>query len=224
MPALDLTPALAQLAIDRWAKARSATLAAIAVAYFKPFARWAGKRGLMQRGFSELERPAQTQKKQPTLSLADFGELLRSLSDTSRDDAVRTMLMTGARCNEVCQRDVARVRSRQGLVDAARTAAEERQARPADARSRHAAARPSCIARCCGAMREPSRPRRARVSEQPRARARRLAEMDEGCAVEARHPRPSTRSATHVLNHARRAWRPRRTSSPRRSGTRSATN
>ena len=103
MPALDLTPALAQLAIDRWAKARSSSNAAITVSYFKPFARWAGKRGLMQRGFSELERPALTQRKQPTLSLADVGALLRSLSDTSRDNAVRTMLMTGARCNEICQ-------------------------------------------------------------------------------------------------------------------------
>jgi integrase len=56
----------------------------------------------MQRGFSELERPAQAQKKQPTLSLADLATLLRNLGDASRDDAVRTMLMTGARMNEVC--------------------------------------------------------------------------------------------------------------------------
>ena len=108
LPALDLTPALAQLAIDKWAKERSATNAGAAVAYFKPFARWAGRRDLMQRGFSELERPAQAQKKQPTLSLADLGTLLRSLSDPStgsgpRDNAIRTMLTTGARCNEVCQ-------------------------------------------------------------------------------------------------------------------------
>ena len=103
LPALDLTPALAQLAIDKWARTRSASLAANAVLYFKPFAGWAGKRGLMQRGFAELERPAQKQKKQPTLSLADLSELMRALSDTARDGAIKTMLMTGARCNEVCQ-------------------------------------------------------------------------------------------------------------------------
>jgi integrase len=102
-PALDLTPALGQLAIDKWARERSATLAARAVTYFKPFARWAGRRGLMAAGFSELERPAQAQKKQPTLSTVDLTDLLQSLSDTPRGNAVRTMLMTGARCNEVAQ-------------------------------------------------------------------------------------------------------------------------
>lgn len=101
-PALDFTPALAQLAIDKWAKERSASLAARTVTYFKPFARWAARRGLMQRGFSELERPREAQKKQPTLSLTDLSTLLRDLGDASRDDAVRTMLITGARLNEVC--------------------------------------------------------------------------------------------------------------------------
>ena len=47
--------------------------------YFKPFARWASKRGLMKGGFGELERPAQAQKKQLALSHADVAALLRSL-------------------------------------------------------------------------------------------------------------------------------------------------
>lgn len=102
MPALDLTPALAQLAIDRWAKTRSRTLAARAVSYLKPLARWAARRGLMVRGFAELERPAQAPKAQPTLTNADLSTLLRSLADTPRDRAIRMMLSTGARCNEIC--------------------------------------------------------------------------------------------------------------------------
>jgi integrase len=102
-PALDLTPALAQLAVDKWARTRSATLASRAVTYFKPLAKWAVRRGLMRSGFGELERPAQAAKKQLVLSQPDVGEFLRSLGGSSRDIAIRVMLLTGARCNEVCQ-------------------------------------------------------------------------------------------------------------------------
>jgi integrase len=102
-PALDFTPSFAQLAIDKWARTRSATLASRAATYFKPLARWAARRGLMKSGFGELERPAQAAKKQLVLSQADVGELLRSLDGSSRDIAIRVMLLTGARCNEVCQ-------------------------------------------------------------------------------------------------------------------------
>ena len=101
-PALDLTPPLAQLAVDRWARTRSATLASRAVTYFKPLAKWAARRGLMRGGFGELERPAPAAKKQLVLSQADVGELLRSLGESSRDIVIRVMLLTGARCNEVC--------------------------------------------------------------------------------------------------------------------------
>jgi hypothetical protein len=102
-PALDLTQPLAQLAIDKWARMRSATLASRAVTYFKPLAKWAARRGLMRGGFGELERPAQAAKKQLVLSQADVGELLRSLDRSSRGIAVRVMLLTGARCNEACK-------------------------------------------------------------------------------------------------------------------------
>jgi integrase len=101
-PAMDLAPPLAQLAVDRWARTRSATLASRAVTYMKPLGRWASKRGLMKGGFGELERPAQAQKNQLALSHADVAALLRSLGGSSRDIAVRMMLMTGARLNEVC--------------------------------------------------------------------------------------------------------------------------
>jgi integrase len=72
------------------------------ITYFKPLAKWAARRGLMQNGFGELERPAQSQKKQLALSQVDVAVLLRSLSGSSRDIAVRMMLVTGARLNEVC--------------------------------------------------------------------------------------------------------------------------
>ena len=36
--------------------------------YFKPLAKWAARRGLMNGGFGELERPAQAAKKQLVLS------------------------------------------------------------------------------------------------------------------------------------------------------------
>lgn len=102
-PALDLTPPLAQLAVDKWARTRSATLASRAVTYFKPLAKWAARRGLMKNGFGELERPAQAAKKQLVLSQPDVGALLRSLGGTTRDVAIRLMLLTGARCNEACK-------------------------------------------------------------------------------------------------------------------------
>src|ERR1700727_2525524 len=102
-PALDVTPPLAQLAVDKWARTRSATLASRAVTYFKPLAKWAARRGLMKGGFGELERPAQAARKQLVLSQADVGELLRSLGGSSRDIAIRGMLLTGARCNEACK-------------------------------------------------------------------------------------------------------------------------
>jgi integrase len=102
-PALDLTQPLAQLAIDKWARTRSATLASRAVTYFKPLAKWAARRGLMSGRFGELERPTQAVKKQLVLSQADVGEILRSLGGSSRDIAIRVMLLTGARCNEACK-------------------------------------------------------------------------------------------------------------------------
>ena len=57
----------------------------------------------MKGGFGELERPAQAAKKQLVLSQPDVGELLRSLGESSRDITIRMMLLTGARCNEVCE-------------------------------------------------------------------------------------------------------------------------
>ena len=140
-PALDLTPPLAQLAVDKWARTRSATLASRAVTYFKPLAKWAARRGLMKGGFGELERPAQAAKKQLVLSQADVGELLRSLGGSSRDIAIRVMLLTGARCNEVCKAVWREFDLDRGVWTLPGSPAEEPQARPAPARPRHAFAR-----------------------------------------------------------------------------------
>jgi integrase len=101
-PALDLTPPMAQLAVDAWAQTRSKTSAARAVTYAKPFFRWTGRRSLTQRGFGELEHPPQGQKRQLALRLEQVAKLLMSLGNASRDNAIRTMLATGARCGEVC--------------------------------------------------------------------------------------------------------------------------
>jgi len=53
-PATEITVQQLQLAADAHPSASSASRA---ITYLKPLARWAAKRGLMQRGFSELEKP-----------------------------------------------------------------------------------------------------------------------------------------------------------------------
>jgi integrase len=101
-PALDFTPAMAQLAADDYAKDRSRALARAAVTYLRPLMKWAGKRGLSQRGFGELEQPGASERRQLVLSVSEVGALLRSLESAPRDAAVRMMLLTGARLGEVC--------------------------------------------------------------------------------------------------------------------------
>jgi integrase len=101
-PALDLNPAQAQLAADDYARTRSRALARAALTYARPMFRWAGRRGLCQRGFGELERPGLGKRRQLVLAPREVGALLRSLQATSRDNAVRMMLLTGARLGEVC--------------------------------------------------------------------------------------------------------------------------
>jgi hypothetical protein len=67
------------------------------VTYFTPLAKWAARRGLMNGGFGELERPAQAAKKQLVLPQADVGELLRSLGGYRRpgDASDRRALQRG---------------------------------------------------------------------------------------------------------------------------------
>ena len=100
-PALDLGPARAtrrrQVGADAVGDAGEPCCDLL-----QALAKWAARRGLMRGGFGELERPAPAAKKQLVLSQADVGELLRSLGKSSRDIVIRVMLLTGARCNEVC--------------------------------------------------------------------------------------------------------------------------
>ena len=58
--ATDITVQELQLAADAHPSASSASRA---ITYLKPMARWAAKRGLMQRGFSDLEKPAEQESK-----------------------------------------------------------------------------------------------------------------------------------------------------------------
>jgi integrase len=97
-PSLDVTTPQLQLLIDSW---RSKSSARHCAAYFRPVARWAAKRGLMTKG-DALDSPKVSGRRQPVLTGNDVGSLLRKLSWGAHDLAARFMLLTGARCGEVC--------------------------------------------------------------------------------------------------------------------------
>jgi integrase len=99
---LDITPAELQLCADRW---QSRSSAARVIAYFRPLARWASKRDLLGKGFSELEVPTSLEndfRRQRVLSQQEITTLLQSLGFESHDIAARVMLLTGARREEIC--------------------------------------------------------------------------------------------------------------------------
>jgi integrase len=94
------TPEL-QLALDAW---RSKSSARHCAAYFRPLMRWAVRRGLMTKG-DALEAPPLGEIKQQVLTRDEAGLLLRVTSagvGSGREAAVRFMLLTGARHDEVC--------------------------------------------------------------------------------------------------------------------------
>ena len=98
-PSLDVKILELQLLIDGW---RSTSSAQHCAAYFRPLARWAAKRGLMVKG-DPLEAPARNiELKQRVLTNEEVGRLLQTLSWRGHDLAARFMLLTGARCGEVC--------------------------------------------------------------------------------------------------------------------------
>jgi integrase len=100
--ATDITVQELQLAADAHTSASSASRA---VTYLKPMARWAAKRGLMQKGFSELEKPAErgTQEGgQNVLDRQTLAKVLPELKEGPHDRAARMMLWTAARLDEVC--------------------------------------------------------------------------------------------------------------------------
>jgi integrase len=97
-PAIDVSSAELQLAVDGW---RSKSTAFRAAACFRPLVRWASKRGLMTKG-DPLEAPTQGQPKQHVLTRGEVGRLLRALGSLAHDTAASFMLLTGARREEVC--------------------------------------------------------------------------------------------------------------------------
>jgi integrase len=67
-------------------------------------ARWAAKRGLMQRGFSELEKPVERDTReggQTVLDRQTLANILPRLTEGPHDRAARMMLWTAARLDEV---------------------------------------------------------------------------------------------------------------------------
>jgi integrase len=98
-PSLEVTMPELQLLIDGW---RSKSSGLHCAAYFRPVARWAAKRGLMVKA-DALEAPARSSgPKQRVLTREEVPRLLRELNLRPHDAAARFMLLTAARCSEVC--------------------------------------------------------------------------------------------------------------------------
>ena len=100
-PAIEITVQELQLTADAH---RSASSAGRAVAYLKPLARWAAKRGLMQKAFHELEKPPERNTQDGGHSVLDHETLAKVLPalDDPHGRAARMMLWTAARLDEVC--------------------------------------------------------------------------------------------------------------------------
>lgn len=101
-PATEITVRELQLAADAHASASSASRA---ITYLKPLARWAAKRGLMQRGFSELEKPFERSVEDGGHTVLDpetLALVLPELNQGHHGPAAKLMLWTAARLDEVC--------------------------------------------------------------------------------------------------------------------------
>jgi integrase len=97
-PALDVRSAELQLTIDGY---RSKSSAQHAAAYARPLLRWAAKRGLLPNG-DLLEAPPQAPMQQRVLTRVEVGRFWGELGWRTHDAAARFMLLSGARCGEVC--------------------------------------------------------------------------------------------------------------------------
>jgi integrase len=101
-PATEITVQELQRAADAHPSASSASRA---ITYLKPVARWAAKRGLMQRGFSELEKPMERSFKDGGHTVLDRDTLALVLPEFNLGHhglAAKLMLWTAARLDEVC--------------------------------------------------------------------------------------------------------------------------
>ena len=100
--AIDIAVQDLQLAADEH---QSASSAGRAIGYLKPLARWAAKRGLMQKGFHELEKPAEQNTQDGGHTVLDretLARVLPALHEGHHGPAARMMLWTAARLDEVC--------------------------------------------------------------------------------------------------------------------------
>jgi integrase len=100
--ATDIAVQELQLAADAHPSPSSAGRA---IGYLKPLARWAAKRGLMQKGFQELEKPAERNTQdggQTVLDREALARVLPALYEGHHGPAARIMLWTAARLDEVC--------------------------------------------------------------------------------------------------------------------------
>jgi integrase len=100
--AIDVAAQELQLAADAHPSASSAGRA---IGYLKPLARWASKRGLMQKGFQELEKPAERCAKDGGHTVLDsetLAKVLPVLHEGLHGAAACMMLWTAARLDEVC--------------------------------------------------------------------------------------------------------------------------
>ncbi|MDE2330005.1 MAG: DUF4102 domain-containing protein, partial [Bradyrhizobium sp.] len=96
-PAIEITVRDLQLVGDAHPSASSASRA---ITYLKPLARWAEKRGLMQRGFSEMEKPAERNIQGGGHTVLDRDTLARVLPDFNKGQhgpAAKLLLWTAAR-------------------------------------------------------------------------------------------------------------------------------
>jgi integrase len=101
-PATEITVQKLQLAADAHPSASSASRA---ITYLKPLARWAAKRGLMEKGFHELEKPAERNTQDGGHTVLDretLAGVLPALNGGHHGPAARMMLWTAARLDEVC--------------------------------------------------------------------------------------------------------------------------
>jgi integrase len=101
-PATEITVQELQRAADAHPSASSASRA---ITYLKPVARWAAKRGLMQRGFSELEKPMERSFEDGGHTVLDRDTLALVLPEFNQGHhgpAAKLMLWTAARLDEVC--------------------------------------------------------------------------------------------------------------------------
>ncbi len=98
-PAMEVSPALLQLAADSHPSGSSA---ARAVAYIKPVMRWAGKRDLTQRGFADLEKPSVGEGigGQRVLGATELKQVLPLFRESDHGRCCLFMLLTGCRLTE----------------------------------------------------------------------------------------------------------------------------